>query len=156
MRPRPTAPFSHGALPLHRLPLLLLGAFLIRPTHAHARPQSHGHTPLRLAAYLGKLDVVRLLLDGGADATAKDTFGKTPLDWAREKKHASVVALLEEAAKPSASLHDAAKAGDAAGVQRRLAAKADVNERDVRHARPPIAPARRRAGVGAPGLAATL
>ena len=58
--------------------------------------------------------------------------------------------------QPMAPLHDAARAGDAAGVQRLLAAKADVDERDVRHARPPIAPARRRAGVGAPGPAAAL
>ena len=36
-----------------------------------------------------------------------------------------------------ASLHDAASRGDAADVQRLLAAKADVDKSGVRHARPP-------------------
>jgi hypothetical protein len=39
---------------------------------------------------------VKLLLDKGADATAKDRDGKTALDWAAASKHEVVVELLLE------------------------------------------------------------
>jgi len=40
------------------------------------------------------VDVCALLLDYGADASQKDQFFKTPLDYARDKKLDYVVALL--------------------------------------------------------------
>ena len=53
-----------------------------------------------LAATEGHEAVVRLLLKAGADKEAKSKGGfffngKTALDWAREKGHTSIVALLE-------------------------------------------------------------
>jgi hypothetical protein len=43
-----------------------------------------GVTPLHLAAAAGRLDAVRLLIDHGADLTARDDgWQATPLEWAR-------------------------------------------------------------------------
>jgi len=55
-----------------------------------------GNTPLHLAAYNGFLDVVRLLLERGADVDARDNKGRAPLDIAREMGHVEVARVIEE------------------------------------------------------------
>lgn len=54
-------------------------------------------TALLLAAFYGQADVVKVLLDHGADPKAKDSEGKTAMAWAKVKKHDKVVAVLKEA-----------------------------------------------------------
>lgn len=65
-----------------------------------------GRSPLHLAAYCGHVEIVRLLLDHGAQVDAVDeTHGTTPLDWALqawqvegkgpEDRYRAVVTLLE-------------------------------------------------------------
>jgi hypothetical protein len=49
-----------------------------------------------MAAYWGRVDVVRLLLEYGADPSIRNRDGKTPLDLARESGHREVVSLIEE------------------------------------------------------------
>ena len=44
------------------------------------------------------MDVVRALLDGGADATLTMNIGTTPLMIAKLRNHPEIVALLEAAA----------------------------------------------------------
>ncbi|KAH7114771.1 hypothetical protein B0J13DRAFT_460125, partial [Dactylonectria estremocensis] len=52
-------------------------------------------TDLMLASYYGHHAVVKLLLDKGADAEAKDKlYGWTPLSWAARSGHEGVVKLL--------------------------------------------------------------
>jgi ankyrin repeat protein len=54
-------------------------------------------TPLMVAAWLGKSDIVKCLLAAGSDLRAKDTEGCTALDWVercRAKKAASQIAEL--------------------------------------------------------------
>ena len=53
-----------------------------------------GDTPLMYASYYGKEAAVRELLKGNPNLDLKDTHGRTALDWAREKKHQSIVNLL--------------------------------------------------------------
>eukprot|EP00042_Codosiga_hollandica_P041512 m.370250 g.370250 ORF g.370250 m.370250 type:complete len:90 (+) comp56123_c1_seq16:215-484(+) len=49
-----------------------------------------------VAAYTGGLASVRTLVEAGASTASRDKFGKTALDYARERKRTQVVALLEE------------------------------------------------------------
>jgi ankyrin repeat protein len=56
-----------------------------------------GNTPLILAAANNKLQCVEVLMELGADITLRNDEGKTALEWAREKGHAEVAALLEAA-----------------------------------------------------------
>jgi ankyrin repeat protein len=55
-----------------------------------------GLTPLMMAANSKSKDpeVVRLLLDHGADSQGKDDFGRTPADWARIGGRPEIVKLL--------------------------------------------------------------
>lgn len=53
-------------------------------------------TPLNLASYEGKTDIVKYLLSKGADVKAKDKEGSTPLQNAAAKGHFDIVKMLVE------------------------------------------------------------
>ena len=53
-------------------------------------------TPLHKAASMGHLEIVRILLENGADPTPKDKWGKTALEQAEAEGHAEVAALIRE------------------------------------------------------------
>eukprot|EP01064_Diplonema_japonicum_P011596 TRINITY_DN18_c0_g1_i2.p1 TRINITY_DN18_c0_g1~~TRINITY_DN18_c0_g1_i2.p1 ORF type:complete len:227 (+),score=26.19 TRINITY_DN18_c0_g1_i2:95-775(+) len=53
-----------------------------------------GHTGLLHASYYGKPDAVKLLLSYGADRKAKSCYGKTAIDYAREKGFEQIEQLL--------------------------------------------------------------
>src|SRR6516162_7170574 len=56
--------------------------------------------PLHQAAYRGDLDMVRCLVEAGADVTARDErYGATALAWAVQAKQDGVVAYLKSAMK---------------------------------------------------------
>ena len=56
-----------------------------------------GDTPLKAAAYTGQAGMVRLLLEFGADCTAKDFIcGKTASQWAHELGHEGVIRVFAE------------------------------------------------------------
>lgn len=46
--------------------------------------------PLHLAAITNHLDIVKLLIDKGANPTKQDSDGDVPLHWAATKGHAEV------------------------------------------------------------------
>lgn len=56
--------------------------------------QAEGDTALHEAAASGDFPLVKLLVEHGSDLGAKDDDGKTPLDYAVEKKHAEVAEFL--------------------------------------------------------------
>jgi ankyrin repeat protein len=59
-----------------------------------------GKTPLHIAAGAGELDVVRHLVQRGADTRARDPeFNALPVEWARFLRHADVAEWLENDAK---------------------------------------------------------
>ena len=53
-----------------------------------------GYTPLHISTYFGHFDLVRLLLDHGADAKCMDRRGYTPLQLACRHGHVDVVELM--------------------------------------------------------------
>jgi ankyrin repeat protein len=55
----------------------------------------HGYTPLHTAAMYGDTRVVRLLLDAGADRTARTTEGQTAADLAMRNNYGAVETLLK-------------------------------------------------------------
>ncbi|KAH8145403.1 uncharacterized protein LAJ45_10524 [Morchella importuna] len=63
----------------------------------------NGNPALNVAAKHGCLDLARLALANGNDASATDTHGQTPLHWASTAGHAHIIRLLlEHGAKPRA------------------------------------------------------
>ena len=78
---------------------LLLSHRAISPNGVH--PPASGTTPLHLAASLGRVDIVSLLLDQpGIDDTLRDANGKTSKDVAKGKE---VVQILQGAYPSSLS-----------------------------------------------------
>ena len=63
-------------------------------SRARASRVQFGQTPLRYAAYNGQLDVVRALLNAGADKTIANKWGEKPIDVADGSNKAAIVALL--------------------------------------------------------------
>ncbi|MBB4856319.1 hypothetical protein HNP40_003737 [Mycobacteroides chelonae] len=64
------------------------------PTKVNAR-DAEGATPLHHAAWEGDLELIRRLLDAGADRTiADDRFGTTPLAWAEHAYQTEAAELL--------------------------------------------------------------
>jgi ankyrin repeat protein len=58
------------------------------------KPDSSGYTPLMRAAWSGKTETVRVLIDNGADINARDKDGHTPLLWAVNHGHLDIVKIL--------------------------------------------------------------
>ena len=47
---------------------------------------NHGETPLHIAAREGHIDIAELLINKGADVNAKNNYGKTPFDYAKNEE----------------------------------------------------------------------
>ncbi|EPE32228.1 Ankyrin repeat-containing protein [Glarea lozoyensis ATCC 20868] len=60
------------------------------------KEDKNGETPLHLAASLGKKNMLRVLIEGGADFNAKSKSGRTPLFKAVEGNHEEIVEILLE------------------------------------------------------------
>jgi Ankyrin repeats (many copies) len=76
------------------------------PIHTHADYELALKRPpwpasqLHIAAYLGRLEVVRRLVEEGADLRARDErYQATPLEWARMNNQHQIIAYLEEVGK---------------------------------------------------------
>lgn len=82
-------------------PLALIGALLDADAPINAA-SGQGLTALHVAAALGLLDVVKLLLARGADASLRDEgfAGSTALDYAVQARQDAAAALLRDAAAP--------------------------------------------------------
>ena len=66
-----------------------------------------GCSPLHSASYVGDLEMIRILLEYGADINAQNDAGATPLHWATTWSRTEVVCvLLEQGADPNISRYD--------------------------------------------------
>ena len=89
-----------------------------------------------VAVRIGKLDMVRLLVEGGANLEAADADGFTPLAWALKLKNQRAAGILRRGGAiepahlegaPHFALVTAATAGDLTKVRAAITAGADVN-----------------------------
>jgi ankyrin-2 len=94
-----------------------------------------GGTPLHFACQGGNLEAVRILVEAGADTTACDPLGRTPVDIAHGMKNAGVVEYLvnHEAPSPSpaTALWNALRSGDEEALVNALSAGAAANSRNT-------------------------
>jgi ankyrin repeat protein len=56
---------------------------------------NNGTTPLIFSCMYNKIESVKVLIEHKADTSAKDSEGKTALDYARENSFSEIVDLLE-------------------------------------------------------------
>ncbi|TKW17521.1 hypothetical protein SEVIR_5G372600v4 [Setaria viridis] len=106
---------------LRRQPHLL--PFLEPPA---AAPDAEQWAPLHAAAAAGDAEAVAVLVDMGADTSAADARGRTPLDVAREKGYQEVVDVLER----WELVMTAARRGDLPSLESLLGKRAGVRGRD--------------------------
>ncbi|TRM57341.1 hypothetical protein BD626DRAFT_586757 [Schizophyllum amplum] len=87
-------------------------------------------TPLHCAAYHKQVEIVRLLIDKGANIEAQDEAGWTPLRFAASNRHLEIARLfVEHGANVTAVLHIAAQDGNLELARLLLDHRADVEAR---------------------------
>jgi ankyrin repeat protein/class 3 adenylate cyclase len=99
------------------------------------RDDDTGNPPLVVAVEENQIEIVRLLLNHGADANCKDWTSKnTALDVAEQKGFKNIAEVLQQrGAKYSSgsSFHLAAKNGDIVSIEEMLNKGCDINEVDA-------------------------
>jgi hypothetical protein len=110
----------------------------IRNINVNVKDDWNGWTPLYFAAYNGHVEIIRLLLQNGAEVNAKDNHGHTPLQDAAFQGHVDILHLLvENGADLEAqsnggwrALHYAARYGDLPFIQELISRyHVDINAR---------------------------
>jgi len=83
----------HGAA--HNGHVEVAQVLLAAGADVNARNQNE-NTSLIIAAVNGCVEVAQVLLAAGADLEAKNNVGKTALDYAKQRGHAAIVAMIEQ------------------------------------------------------------
>lgn len=92
--------------------------------------EESGETPLMVASTYGLIDIVRVLLENGADVDTITWYGdSTALNYAAANGHTGVVSLLIEHGATDPSLVDAVKSGDIEKVHTLIKNGADINSK---------------------------
>jgi SMI1/KNR4 family protein SUKH-1/ankyrin repeat protein len=84
---------KHGNSPLHSSDAQITTVLLKNGANPNLI-NNYGCSPLHSAAYFGRDEALKLLLEYGADKSLRDKEGKTPLDHAVENDQPNVIALL--------------------------------------------------------------
>lgn len=69
---------------------------LAEGANVNAKDNIYSVSALMLASSKGRMEIVELLVNGGADVNAKDDEGLTALWYARRANHMEVAAFLQE------------------------------------------------------------
>ena len=77
---------------------LLIDYLIQNEAHLMARDYN-GYTPLLKAAALGRLNIIKKLVDAGVPPNHKDPWGVTPLDKAMLYNHVDVIEYLNSLEK---------------------------------------------------------
>jgi len=144
----PEARDNYGATPLDEALRYRHGPVVEFLLRQGARLQGSSALLRRLqeAVLRGQPDVVRMLLEAGADPAMSTPQGSTLLHDAALKGHTEIVSLLLDRGAPvnlanstgATPLHDAALAGQAAVARLLLARGADVNARERQRGATPL------------------
>ena len=62
-------------------------------------PGEFDQTPLHIAVLKENLDIIKILLEEGADINQVDEKNLTPLDYARDEKNERIILFLEKSVK---------------------------------------------------------
>ena len=72
------------------------------PQDVNSRSFDDESIPLNLASQEGHGEIVRILVEHGADVAAQEKDGSTPLHWASQRGHVEVARILENGADAAA------------------------------------------------------
>ncbi|MHC4534324.1 MAG: ankyrin repeat domain-containing protein [Planctomycetota bacterium] len=109
--------------------LATVKAFLEKGVDANARGISRGWTALHIAAINGHKEVIKLLLENGADVNAGHNLNRTAAEYAIRGNHNDIVELLISKGADVSPLHLAISKKDETKARRLIEAGADVNKR---------------------------
>lgn len=85
---------SKGCIALHDAANASVADLLVAANSAIESHAMNGRTPLAMAAYYGRFDVVQFLVSAGAKVNARDSKNKTPLVIAATEGHMDVAIYL--------------------------------------------------------------
>ncbi|XP_062207316.1 protein VAPYRIN-like [Phragmites australis] len=127
LEPEAAVPDAEQWAPLHAAAARgdIEGVRRLGPEALAARDRE-GRTALHAAAAAGEAEVAAALVDMGADTSAADARGRTPLDVAREKGYQEVVDVLER----WELVMTAARRGDLQSLESLISKRAGVRGRD--------------------------
>ena len=111
--------------------------FLKEDPNTSSKEDCYGRTALHEAVQAGWEDIVRILIEAGADPSLMDDERRTPLSYAAERGHASIIKILQDHQVHShhdrttleEALYDAAEAGERWVVEELLQFGVDPNAR---------------------------
>jgi ankyrin repeat protein len=101
--------------------------------------ENYNYTPLHVAAWFGRVEIVRMLIDAGADVNLQDTDGWAPLHWAAMRGQVEIARMLIGAGADKdvqdkwdqTPLHNATRNGDVEIVKMLIAvgARKDIEDK---------------------------
>ena len=97
---RAEKPFPPHGTPLHYAALCglrdVVKGLAIDPKDVNSQHFDDALTPLHISSRKGHVDITRILVEHGANATAQDQRGLTPLHWASGNSHLDIARTLVE------------------------------------------------------------